>query len=137
MAKASTPIRVRDRLLQEAAARGALESRSASQQLEYWAELGKAVSSAITPAMLLRLRAGLAHVVVAEDAVSPVSTGSVLERLDAMRASGALRRSVFPHDRPAYQASRCRPGMLEEHLPNGEVRVGRFRNGVFVAESAE
>ena len=50
--------------------------------------------------------------------------------LEQQRRSGQLSQSVSAASL-RYQASKAQPGLLEEIKPNGNRRLGRFRDGLF------
>ncbi|WP_269617933.1 TA system antitoxin ParD family protein [Zhongshania sp. BJYM1] len=49
MAKAASPIRLQQDLMQAAESTAKRFHRSTAEQIEYWAELGRSVSSSINP----------------------------------------------------------------------------------------
>lgn len=132
MAKAASPIRLQENLMQEAALTGRRFHRSAAEQIEYWAELGKWVSAELDPDVLLSVSTGLAQLKVESVYGAPVNPDGVLQALEHDRKQGVLSEtvtsSVF-----RYQASRLHPGYLERISPDGAVTVGQFQNGLFTA----
>jgi hypothetical protein len=60
MAKSASPVRLQDDLMRRAALAGARHHRSAAQQIEYWASLGREVAALLDPDRLLAVQAGLA-----------------------------------------------------------------------------
>ena len=130
MAKASSPIRLQSSLMEAASIAGTALHRSASEQIEYWADLGRAVASSVDADSLLAVRAGLARVSVEKIPSIALDVDSVFQTLDRNRESGALSEAIAA-GQLRYQASLNRPGLLEQVQPDGSVVVGQFANGVF------
>ena len=131
MAKHNSPIRLEASLVDSAMADGLLMHRSATEQIEQWASLGREVAKMITPAQLLDLYAGLAKVeVVAIPDAQPLDPMAVINTVD----SAVFKESVSAelknlHD-TLYRASVTHPGYLEQ-VNGDKVSVGRFENGHF------
>lgn len=130
MAKAHSPMRLEQTLVDDATLIGHLAHRSTAEQIEYWADLGRKVARFISPEVLLDITSGLAvlkpepvqNIVVAPD--------SVFNALERDRTNGTLSASVTS-SRERYQAS-SEPGYLEQITPDGTVTIGTFKNGQFV-----
>ncbi|MCJ8268041.1 MAG: ParD-like family protein [Psychrosphaera sp.] len=133
MAKAISPIRLQNELMESAKAVGALMHRSAAEQIEYWASLGQKVSELISPQTLLSINAGLVKIAVEPVVDSRVDFDDVLGEVQMRSASGELSQ-IIANGKTKYQASVSHPGLLEQIEPNGTVTVGMFKNGEFVAE---
>ena len=129
----STPLRVNDGLFNEAEAEGSLLSRSAAKQVEYWAELGKRVAHSVTPADILALMQGIARVHIEVPATQPVNPENVFEMVD--KASSA-KQSGQPITRGGlyYEASKGRPGLLDQVMSDGTRLTGHFSKGSFMPE---
>ncbi len=130
MAKAASPIRLQEDLMARAAASAQVQHRSAAEQIEYWAELGRRVAARLSPEEVLAVSTGLMKVRVEPMASLPVSADAVLAALEQDRATGALAAAVTG-SAVRYQASLRHPGLLDEIGADGRVRVGRFQGGVF------
>lgn len=117
--------------MRSAALAGAREHRSAAQQIEYWAALGREVAPVLDLDRLLAVQAGLAQLHVEPVHVPPVPPEQVFAALEAGRRSGDLSASVTAAPL-RYQASAIRPGLLERIESDGRRSVGHFREGVFV-----
>jgi hypothetical protein len=130
MPKSSSPVRLQDELMRSAALVGALHQRSAAQQVEYWASLGRNVAGLLDPEQLLAVKAGLARLRVEPVRVAAVDPGAVFASLEQARQDGSLAASVTTaQDR--YQASASQPGLLERISSDGLRTVGTFEDGVF------
>lgn len=133
MAKAASPVRLESNLMNAATATGLLMHRSAAEQIEYWADIGRKVASTVSPENLLAVQAGLASLRIERSAPSPVDPDAVFLALDHGRDSGALSQAIAAGS-VRYQASLNYPGRLEACHPDGHIEVGQFVNGQFVAE---
>ena len=130
MAKSASPVRLQQALMQRAALVGARQHRSAAEQIEYWAALGQQVAGVLDPDKLLDVASGLAAVKVEPITSAAVAPEQVFAALEQQRRSGRLSQSVSGASL-RYQASKEKPGLLEEIIPNGRRRLGRFRDGLF------
>ena len=61
MAKAASPVRLEKELMEAAARSGERLHRSAAEQVEYWADIGRTVDASVSPDSLLEVAAGLAR----------------------------------------------------------------------------
>jgi hypothetical protein len=132
MAKSASPVRLQDALMRSAALTGARQHRSAAQQIEYWASLGREVAALLDPDRLLAVQAGLARLHVEPVTAPSVIPQQVFAALEADRSSGVLANSVSSAP-VRYQACSSRPGYLERLDKDGSRSVGRFANGEFLA----
>lgn len=131
MAKAASPVRLQEDLMQAAAATGERLHRSAAQQIEYWASIGRSVSNVLTPDSLLAVSAGLVTLKV-EPVIAPtLDPDQVFAALERDRQAGSLAASVTTSS-VRYQASTAHPGQLEQINADGQVVIGQFANGVFI-----
>lgn len=108
----------------------ARQHRSAAEQIEYWAALGQQVAGVLDPDKLLDVASGLAALKVEPITSAAVAPEQVFAALEQQRRSGQLNQSVSAASL-RYQASKAQPGLLEELKPNGNRRLGRFRDGLF------
>lgn len=136
MAKASSPIRLERDLMSAAAIAGSTLHRSAAEQIEYWADIGRKVAKIVDPQVLLAIQAGLATLRVEHLSPQPVDPDAVFAVLDRERKSGALSEAIAAGS-VRYQASITHPGLLEACYPDGRIEVGQFANGQFVRESSK
>ena len=131
MAKAASPIRLQQDLMDNATVEGELFNRSAAEQVEYWAGIGRRLSNVVESDTLLSISAGLAKVHVEPVHTQAVDPESVFNTLEQQRESRALTEMIKQGGHPRYQASNEHPGYLERIEPNGQVILGQFSNGVF------
>lgn len=137
MPKAASPVRLQEELMESARVSGSVQHRSAAEQIEYWADIGRKVSKTIDPDTLLAVEAGLVRIVVEQVQSEPVDTESVFAALDADRKSGKLASAVAENSPIRYQASKTRPGLLEQVDSEGNSAVGQFIDGEFVPAEPE
>lgn len=119
----SQPVKLSDDLVLAARLTSKLAERSIAGQIEYWAQLGRALEPLLEGAKALALRrAGAAR---------PIS--ELLEGIDSpqghQRVADHLDRQPFPH----YEAAPGRPGHLVRIEADGTRTLGRFVNREFRA----
>ncbi|PKM04699.1 MAG: hypothetical protein CVV16_04070 [Gammaproteobacteria bacterium HGW-Gammaproteobacteria-6] len=131
----SSPLRLDEKLVVAAAARGSLEKRTTPRQIEYWAELGRAIERDLDAQTLLAVREGLARIRVEPVSSQPVASEDVFAALELAQSSGRLSREVSAAA-IRYQASRSMPGLLEQIQADGKVVTGRFENGRFIPQTS-
>ena len=134
MAKAASPIRLQQGLMDNATVEGQLFNRSAAEQVEYWAGIGRRLSNLVESDTLLSISAGLATVHVEPVETQPIDPDMVFNNLEQQRESGALAEMI-KHGQPRYQASVQHPGYLECIDTNGHVVLGSFKDGAFTPVS--
>lgn len=137
MPKAASPVRLQEELMESARVSGSVQHRSAAEQIEYWADIGRKVSKTIDPDTLLAIEAGLVRIVVEQVQSEAVDTESVFAALDADRKSGKLASAVAEKSPIRYQASSIKPGLLEQVDSEGNSIVGQFIDGEFVPAEPE
>lgn len=130
MAKALSPVRLQEELMQAANRTGPLFHRSAAQQVEYWASIGRRLAGILDPAALAAVISGLARVRVEPVVGEPVDPAAVLRALETARQSGKLAAAIAQHPL-RYQVSRQHPGYLEQIDADGTVQIGQFKDGRF------
>lgn len=131
-------MRLQQELMQSATLAGARHHRSAAEQIEYWATLGRQVAGVLDPDKLLDVLSGLAAVRVEPVTTADVAPEQAFAALEQQRSSGQLSGAVSSAAL-RYQVSTAHPGFLEEIASDGRRRLGQFRHGVFepVEESAQ
>lgn len=130
MPKSASPVRLREDLMQSARLAGSRQHRSAAEQIEYWASLGRQVAGFVDPDNLLEVSAGLARLKVEPILAQPVGPEAVFAAVEADRRSGMLPKKVSTAA-IRYQASRTHPGYLERIDDKGTRTLGTFHGGVF------
>ena len=132
MAKHSSPIRLEKNLMSAAQNAALLHKRTASEQIEYWADLGKSVSKIIDPETLIAVRSGLAKLTVERVNAEIIDPEDVFGQLERQRTLGELSHKVTSASFK-YQASKEHPGLLDQVDSQGNHTAGNFNNGRFVA----
>ncbi|MBS0423491.1 MAG: hypothetical protein JSR71_03480 [Proteobacteria bacterium] len=135
MAKAASPIRLQDELMQAAALTAERFHRSTAEQIEYWAEMGRNVDHMLNPDDLLAISAGLAKITVEPVSSAPVDAAGIFQALENDRATGVLPQTVTGSV-IRYQASSTYPGYLEQIHPDGRIQTGKFQHGEFIVIDA-
>ena len=134
MPKASSPVRLQAELMDSANLAGTLNNRSAAEQVEHWASIGRHVAQQLTQADLLELKAGLLSVSVEKPSSVDFDADALLDEIDVARDGGTLSEAIKAGG-PRYQIASNAPGWLERVEPDGSVTVGRFEGGVFKART--
>ncbi len=113
-----------------------IQNRSKAKQLEYWAKLGKVISSKLNIADAYAVSQGLKalKLVVPPTAQSiPVDSDAIFSDLENDRAKGLLAENVTAA-KIYYEASVKHPGYLDKvNSITGERQTGSFKNGNFRA----
>lgn len=130
MAKASSPVRLEANLMESAKIAGEVLKRSATEQVEFWAGIGRMIAPRLSPNELIELQAGLLEIRLEKAAPVTVDTAGLFAEVDQKRSSGALQQAIASNS-VRYQASSAHPGYLEQVHPDGQVLVGRFEGGQF------
>jgi len=119
----SQPVKLSDELVLDARLIAEVAERSIAGQIEYWAQLGRALEPLLQGSQALALRRA--------GAVKPLS--ECLESVDTVegrqRVADHLMSRPFPH----YEAAPDAPGMLVRIEADGTRTVGRFVNRQFKA----
>ena len=121
----SQPVKLTDELVLEARMTAKVAERSIAGQIEYWAQLGRAIEPVLRGDQALALR----------------RSGEVRQFSEAVREADSdggrarvrdyLESRPFPHFEPAPD----RPGWLVRIEADGIRTVGRFVNRQFVADT--
>ena len=129
----ASPMRLDSALIAAAEREAIIQKRSIPKQIEFWAELGKAVEHIIGFDDVIAITQGLKRIEL-EPLVSAVADpDDVFDTLEAQRAMGTLSENVT--SAPVYfEASKTRPGFLDRVTrASGKRETGRFQNGEFTA----
>ena len=127
----ASPLRLSTALVEAAEKEGAVQKRSAPKQIEFWAELGKAVDGVIDSADVVAVIQGLRKIKVEPVKSMAVDSRDVFDALETIRESGGLAEKVTSAA-VYYEASLSRPGLLDRvSSRTGERQTGQFHKGVF------
>ncbi|MCK5356329.1 MAG: hypothetical protein KAJ63_14530 [Methyloprofundus sp.] len=131
MAKAISPVRLQNELMQAAKLTGERFHRSTAEQIEYWADIGKKVSTVLDPDSLASIASGLAQVKVEPIYGQRIDPDAVFNQLEHQRKAGELTQLVTK-SAIKYQSSLQFPEYLEQKDSQGKILVGKFEGGEFV-----
>lgn len=126
----ASPMRLDNGLVQEAETVAERNKRSVPKQIEYWAELGRAVERALNPTDVLAVSQGLAEIQLVVPKSVRVEPDDVFGALEHDRAQSQLAPQVT-HAATYYEASITRPGLLDRVQSSGRRETGRFVDGEF------
>lgn len=117
----SQPVKLSDALVLDARVTGRAVQRSIAGQIEYWADVGRAIEPLLRGTVAL----ALAH----SGAARPLSEclKSVASAAGRKRLATFLDSQPYPHYEPASDA----PGLLVRIESDGQRTVGRFVNRKF------
>lgn len=127
----ASPMRLDSALIAAAEREAAIQKRSIPKQIEFWAELGKAVEHVIGMDDVIAITQGLKRIELENLVSSTAEPDDVFDSLEESRASGSLFEKVSAA--PMYfEASPSRPGFLDRvNSTSGKRETGRFQNGEF------
>lgn len=130
MAKATSPVHLQKTLIDAATLSGQQFHRSAAEQIEYWADLGRRMAGVLNPLELAELLAGISTLKLEPALCVPLDIDAVFAKMQYSRVCGELAAAVTT-TYPRYQAAISHPGYLEQINADGTRTVGMFSNGVF------
>lgn len=124
-------IRLNSELIFQAKSVGHIQNRSAPNQIEYWANLGKIISSVIGMEDALAVVQGLKKLRVEPEQSTHVDSDAVFSSLEDDRAKGFVDKPIT--SAPFYfEASQKSPGLLDKvDSHTGERKTGKFESGTF------
>ncbi len=125
------PIRLDPELIALAKKEGSIKKRSVPKQIEYWAELGKAIEPVIDLKDVYAIIQGFIKINVEPLESKAVDPNKVFDSLEKNRKSGELARNVTTSS-IYFEASQTKPGLLDRiDITTGTRQTGRFHNGKF------
>jgi hypothetical protein len=119
----SQPVKLSDEIVLEARLTAALTERSIAGQIEFWAQLGRAIEPLLEGSRVLALKQS-----GAQSSLSEIF-GSVDSPEGRRRVADYLDSRPFPH----YRAVSERPGLLLRIEQDGTETLGRFVGRQFQA----
>ena len=127
----ASPMRLDSSLVAAAEREGAMQKRSIPKQIEFWAELGKAVENIIGMEDVIAITQGLKKIEVGPMTSFSVNQGDVFDSLENSRKNGTLSEKVTSSV-VYFEASLNHPGFLDRvDSATGKRITGRFINGEF------
>lgn len=126
-------IRIDENLALQAQQHAKTQNRSINGQVEYWAQLGKAIASKISSADAFAVTQGLKRLRLEPINNMSVDPEVVLEELESDRNNEFSGKPVT--SAPFYfEMSVSQPGLLDRvDIKTGERQTGKFTNGEFEA----
>ncbi len=124
-------IRLNTDLIFQAQSAAAVQRRSIPNQVEYWATLGRIISSVISIEDAFAILQGLKKLRVEPTQTISIDSDIVFNNLEADRANGFVDKPIT--SAPFYfEASQKMPGLLDRvNSLTGERKTGKFANGKF------
>ena len=117
----SQPVKLSDSLVLDARLTGEVVERSIAGQVEFWAQLGRAVEQLLqAPQVMALCRNGAAR---------PIS--ELLTSVDSPEGGERLGDYLHSQPFPRYEAHPSQPGLLVRIDAHGRKTVGRFVNRQF------
>lgn len=128
----SIALRLNNSLVNEAEAEALVHKRTTPKQIEYWAEIGKAVVEHSSTTDLIALMQGFAEVQIQTIPAHPIAPDDLFAEVSQLRESGKLSRKVS-QAQVRYDSSQSHPGLLDQVDADGRRIPGHFVQGQFVA----
>ena len=122
----SQPVKLSDGLVQEARLAGAAMQRSIAGQVEFWANLGKAVEAVATRRQIERLH---------EKAILPLS--EIVRTIDQPVGHERLKTYLDSRPFPRFAVHPELAGMFVREEIDGTRTEGHFSRGIFVPAARE
>jgi hypothetical protein len=127
----TSPIRLNPTLMAAARREGSIKKRTAPKQIEFWAELGKAVELVMDLTDVIAVIQGFKKIKVESMESVAVDPVDVFNSLEESRESGELAEKVTS-SAVYFEASQRKPGLIDRvNSATGERQTGRFYNGEF------
>jgi hypothetical protein len=127
----TSPLRLDSTLVAAAKREGSIKKRSAPKQIEFWAELGKAVEQVLDYNDVFAVIQGLKKIKVESVKSVAVDPAAIFNALEDSRRSKKLAEKVTSAT-VYFEASRRRPGLLDRvNSVTGDRQTGKFCNGEF------
>ncbi len=127
----NSPMRLNSELVAAAEREGLVQKRSIPKQIEFWAELGRAVERLIDLKDIFAVIQGIKQIRIEPAESAAVNPDTVFNSLEAGRKKGKLAGKVTSAA-VYYEASLTRPGLLDQvNTATGERRTGQFQSGKF------
>jgi len=124
-------MRLDSALIAAAEREAAIQKRSIPKQIEFWAELGKAVEHIIGFNDVIAITQGFKRIEIEPLVSLTADPDEVFDNLETLRAHGTLSEKVTTAAF-YYEASKSRPGFLDRvNNAGGKRETGRFQNGEF------
>ena len=131
---ATVSFRIDQKLAEQAEREARIENRSKAKQLEYWAKLGRAISSKLNLADAIAVTQGVKEIRLEFPQPlqsNPIDTDAIFNDLESDRKKGTLAQKVTSA-RIYYEASLRKEGYLDKvDSVTGKRETGQFEDGEF------
>lgn len=112
----SQPVKISDELLLDARMTARLAERSIAGQIEFWAQLGRAIEPLLQGTQALALK----------QAGTAVPISELLASVDTATGRRRVRHYLDSRPFPHYEAAPDSPGLLWRVMEDGSRMLGRF-----------
>ena len=133
---ATVSLRIDQDLAFQAEREARIQNRSKTKQLEYWAKLGKAISSKLNITDAFAVSQGIKTIkleVTSSVQSVPVDSDVIFNDLERERTEGLIGNNITTA-KIYYEASVEQPGYLDRvNSATGERQAGSFEHGEFKA----
>jgi hypothetical protein len=133
---ATVSVRIDKNLALQAECEARIQNRSNAKQIEYWAKIGKAISSKLSIEDVFAVSQGIKTIkleVTPSVQSIPVNSDDIFNDLENDRARGLLAKNVTSA-KIYYEASVDHPGYLDRvNSVTNQRQAGIFENGKFKA----
>ena len=133
---ATVSVRIDKNLALQAEREARIQNRSNAKQIEYWAKIGKAISSKLSIADVFAVSQGIKTIkleLTPSVQSIPVNSDDIFNGLENDRAEGLLAKNVTSA-RIYYEASVEHPGYLDQvNSVTKKRQTGTYENGEFKA----
>lgn len=127
----ASPMRLNSDLVAAAQREGSLQKRSIPKQIEYWAELGRAVERVIDLKDVFAVMQGIKQIKLESTSSVAVDPEDVFNALEKSRKSKQITKKLTSA-LIYYESSQSQPGLLDRvNTKTGERHTGQFHNGEF------
>ncbi len=127
----ASPMRLDPELVGAAEKEGAVQKRTAPKQIEFWAELGKAVERLLAHTDVIAILQGFKKIRVELEESVTINPDDIFSELEKNRKIGALAEKVTS-SAMYYEVSQKQPGLLDRvDSATGKRETGMFQNGEF------
>jgi len=128
----ANPLRLNAALIASAERSGAVYKRSVPKQIEYWAELGRAIERVVSMEDIIAVKENIKKIVFEPVAAKSADPAKVFSSLEKRRKSGKLSKEVTSAA-VYYEASLKHPGLIDRvDSATGKRQAGHFQNGEFI-----
>lgn len=132
----ANPLRIDSELVAAAERSAAVYKRSIPKQLEYWAELGRAIERVVSIEDIIAVKENIKKIVLEPVAAKNADPNKVFASLEKKRKNGTLAQEVTSAA-VYYEASLKHPGLIDRiDSATGNRQSGYFQNGEFVKTAA-